>query len=169
MNANIMIVSKSIIGAIMLSKKALAATKHGMSRSRPYSIWNSMRRRCNNPDSRLVKWYTNISYDYKWNTFQGFWEDMKDGYADYLTLDRIDSSKNYCKENCRWATMKEQSRNRKDTIFLPYNGQMLCVTDFAEKIGIKRALLYQRIKRGEPLEMLIRVSRKIPKQLRSAI
>jgi hypothetical protein len=168
MNANIMVVNKPLIGALMLSPKALAATKHGMSRSRPYRIWRSMKVRCERPSERLARWYTGISYDPKWKFFQGFWEDMKNEYADGLTLDRIDSSKNYSKENCRWATMKEQSRNRKDTIFLPYMNQMLCVTDFAEKVGIKRTLLYQRIERGESLEQLTRPSRKT-KQLRGAI
>jgi hypothetical protein len=65
--------------------------------------------------------------------------------------------------------MKDQSRNRRDTIFLPYQGQMICVSDFAEKVGIKRALLYQRIERGESLDKLTRPSRKNSKQLRSAL
>ena len=153
----------------MLSPKALAATKHGMSRSRPYRIWRGMKLRCERPDERLARWYTGISYDPRWKSFEKFWEDMKDSYADGLTLDRIDSSKDYCKANCRWVTMKDQSRNRRDTIFLPYQGQMICVSDFAEKVGIKRALLYQRIERGESLDKLTRPSRKNSKQLRSAL
>jgi len=168
MNDNIMVVSKPLLGAFMLSKKALAATKHGMSRSRPYRIWRGMKVRCEQPDARSARWYTGISYDPRWKLFELFWEDMKEGYAENLTLDRIDSSKNYSKDNCRWATMKEQSRNRKDTIFLPYMNQVICLSDFAEKVGVKRSLLYQRVQRGESLDQLVRPSRKY-KQLRSAL
>jgi hypothetical protein len=145
---------------IGMNKRAASATKHGMSRTRAYRAWTAMKRRCDSPDSRLARWYTEIQYDPKWATFEGFWEDMKFGYADHLTLDRIDSSKDYSKENCRWATMKEQSRNRKDNVFLPYNGKMLCVSDYAEKVGLPRSLIYQRVKRGESLSMIGRPSRK---------
>jgi predicted DNA-binding transcriptional regulator AlpA len=163
-----MIASNLSKGAIMLSTRALAATKHGMSRSRPYRIWRGFRQRCDSPSERHARWYTGISYDPKWKTFKGFWEDMKEGYADHLTLDRIDSSKDYCKENCRWATMKEQSRNRKDTIFIPYNGEMLCVTDVAKKVGMNRSLLYKRLENNCPLDKLFRPSRKAPKEMRIA-
>jgi hypothetical protein len=72
MNANIMVVNKPLIGALMLSPKALAATKHGMSRSRPYRIWRSMKVRCERPSERLARWYTGISYDPKWKFLRGF-------------------------------------------------------------------------------------------------
>jgi hypothetical protein len=92
--------------------------------------------------------------------FENFWADMGDTYADGLTLDRIDSTKDYYKDNCRWVTMHQQSRNRKDTIFLPHNGEMVCVTDFAAAHNVKRAILYQRIKRGVPLDQILLPSRK---------
>ena len=43
--------------------------------------------------------------------FENFYADMKNGYTDSMTIDRIDSSKNYCKENCRWISKSENSRN----------------------------------------------------------
>lgn len=54
-----------------------------------------------------------IFYIDKWATFRGFWEDMSEGYADQLTLDRIDNNKGYYKENCRWATKSLQERNKR--------------------------------------------------------
>lgn len=150
-----------------MSYQAINATKHGMSRTRQYHIWRGMRERCNNPDARHARWYTGITYDPDWHTFEGFWQDMKDGYADNLTLDRIDSGKNYCKANCRWITMKDQARNRKNNVMLPYKGQMLCVSDYADKIGLPRALIYQRVQRGVAINELATPSRK--KQLRGAI
>ena len=151
----------------MENKKALAATRHGMSRTRPYGIWNSMRRRCNNPDARLARWYSGITYDSAWDKFENFWADMQDGYADNLTLDRIDSSKDYSKENCRWVDMKAQARNRRNNVWIPYEGEMLCVTDVANKVGISRSLLYKRLENNCPLERLFEPSRK--RNLRSAI
>ncbi len=53
-----------------------------------------------------------INYDPKWETFLGFWEEMKEGYADNLTIDRIDNDGNYCKENCRWAILQQQAQKR---------------------------------------------------------
>jgi len=144
----------------MPSTKALAATKHGLSRTRQYRAWCAMKRRCDNPDTRHSRWYSNISYDPRWASFDAFWEDMKDGYADDLTLDRIDSSEGYCKENCRWVTMKTQSRNRRDNIYLEHNGEKLCVTDFAKAVGLPRSLIYSRIKNGCPVEKLTEPSRK---------
>ena len=150
-----------------MSYQAINATTHGMSRTRQYRIWRGMRERCNSPDTRHARWYTGITYEPDWNTFEGFWQDMKDGYADNLTLDRIDPSKDYCKANCRWLTMKDQSRNRRDNVWVEYEGQTLCVSDYADKIGLPRALIYQRVKRGVALTELASLSRK--KQLKGAI
>jgi len=143
-------------GDIMAGRKPT----HGMSKTRPYHIWRMMKTRCDNPNPRLARFYNGISYDPKWKTFEGFWQDMQAGYDESLTLDRIDSKKNYCKDNCRWATMKEQSRNRKDNVLIPYNGETLCASDFADKVGLPRSLIYTRVARGEPLHMLSRPSRK---------
>lgn len=93
--------------------------KHGMYNSRPMSIYGHMKSRCDNPSEAGYEEYgaRGISYDEKWKTFQGFWEDMKEGYADNLEIDRIDPNKDYLKENCRWVDHVIQcfnTRKRKD-------------------------------------------------------
>jgi hypothetical protein len=48
----------------------------------------------------------------RWLRFENFWEDMKKGYSDDLSIDRINNDGNYEPGNCRWATAKEQANNK---------------------------------------------------------
>lgn len=80
-------------------------TKHGLRNSRPYYIWRGLKVRCSNPNNPDWGEYggRGISYDTKWESFKGFWEDMQEGYSEDLILDRIDPNGSYTKENCRWV------------------------------------------------------------------
>lgn len=84
----------------------------GLCDSPTYRSWESMKSRCNGTGGKKnIKWYSNIDYDSKWEYFADFFEDM--GIRpEGTSLDRIDNLKGYSKENCRWATAKEQSSNR---------------------------------------------------------
>ena len=109
------------IGAIKscgcLNRKLSAerGTKHGMYNTKVYSVWQAMLQRCNNPRAGGYKDYggRGITHDPKWSTFEGFWEDMSQGYAEGLTLERFDVNGNYCKDNCSWETFSAQSHNRR--------------------------------------------------------
>jgi hypothetical protein len=85
------------------------------SKTRPYRIWRDMRRRCNCVSRVGYENYggRGISYDHKWETFEGFWEDMEGGYSDKLTLERIDVNGNYQLSNCKWVEKSEQARNKR--------------------------------------------------------
>lgn len=73
-----------------------------------------MMQRGKNPRITRAKYYSlrGITVCPEWQTFEGFWNDMQDGYADNLSIDRIDNDKGYFVENCRWATSHEQRMNR---------------------------------------------------------
>lgn len=117
------------------------------SRTRPYRIWLNIKSRCNWESGDCYQNYggRGITYDPKWETFDGFWEDMKDGYEKNLTIDRVDNNGNYTKENCRWATKKEQSNNKRNNILITMDGKTQNLTQWCEELGLKRATIYSRI------------------------
>jgi len=91
-------------------------TKHGMSRSKEYRVWDSMVRRCHSQSHHAFKDYgaRGITVCDKWKKFEGFIEDM--GLKpDGLSIERINNDLGYSKENCKWATVTEQARNRRAT------------------------------------------------------
>jgi hypothetical protein len=93
------------------------AKTHGMSGTRQYKVWLSMKRRCDNPTSEFFHIYggRGITYCEEWEKFENFWKDMNNGYEDHLEIDRIDPDGNYFKENCRWVDEGLQNYNRRIT------------------------------------------------------
>lgn len=119
--------------------------------SKFYRAWVNMKSRCTNKKLKDYIRYggRGITICEKWNTFDGFIEDMLPTYEDNLTLDRIDNSKGYSKENCRWATPKEQAlntRNVERAKRYKYNGKSYTVRELAEVSGIKRTTLDMRLR-----------------------
>ena len=89
-------------------------SKHGMAGTKVYRAWKGMRQRCTNPNYEHYDRYggRGISYSPDWERFENFYRDMGEPPGDNYQLDRIDNNGNYCKENCHWATPKENCNNR---------------------------------------------------------
>lgn len=116
-------------------------TTHGMKNSREYRIWDGMKKRCLKPSSASYKNYgaKGISICEKWLKFEGFFEDM--GYSNGKCLDRIDNSKGYFKENCRWVTYTENNRNKTTNVLI--DGKTLA--EWSELRGISQQVISYRI------------------------
>ncbi len=106
-------------GCIHREGLARRNTTHGKYHTRLHGIWNGMKQRCNNPNNHKYKDYggRGISVCVEWeDDFGAFYEwSMSNGYAEGLSVDRIDNDGNYCPGNCRWATATEQRHNRRDS------------------------------------------------------
>ncbi len=90
------------------------STTHGMCGTATYSTWNCMKTRCENPKTKNYKNYggRGITVCGRWDKFENFLEDMGEK-PEGLSIERVDNNKGYFKENCKWATCTEQSRNRR--------------------------------------------------------
>lgn len=91
--------------------------RHGMAESPLYRRWANIIQRCTNPNNPGWENYggRGIAVCDRWrDSFAWFEQDMADGYADGLTIDRIDPDGDYEPGNCRWATVQEQARNKSE-------------------------------------------------------
>lgn len=135
-------------------------TKYSESYYRLYRIWSGMKQRCYNQKLREYKWYgaRGIKVCDEWRQdFQSFyvWA-LANGYTDDLSLDRIDGDKNYCPDNCRWATDKEQHNNQSNNIKITYGNKTQTLKQWSEELNINYSTLRMRLERGWSVERAIR-------------
>ena len=126
-------------------------TRHGMCYTRINSIYRKMKQRCFWKDDPRYKDYggRGITITSEWlgrNGFLNFYKwAMENGYSDELSIDRINVNGNYEPSNCRWITMKEQSRNTRKTIWITYNGETRMLKEWSEYLNIPYERLRQRL------------------------
>lgn len=133
--------------------------KHGLKDSRVYRIWSCMKTRCFNTKDEHYKNYgaRGITVCDEWKEdFQAFYDwSMANGYEEGLTIDRINPDGNYEPSNCRWATKKEQTKNRRNSIFVTHNGETKTLAEWSAETGIYYQTLVYRYKAGKtPAEIL---------------
>lgn len=127
------------------------AHTHKMTGTRLYSTYRSMIDRCYNTKVQCYPRYggkgTRVCEEWL-SGFEAFrdWAVLS-GYADHLTIDRIDNSGNYGPDNCRWATNKEQCNNRRNNIRITLNGETKTLTQWCETLKLNYGTVRSRIKR----------------------
>jgi hypothetical protein len=127
--------------------------KHRLSHTQFSNTYYTMRSRCEKPHNKNYKFYGAKGTTCSWNTFEQFKLDMYESFVESLklnegkriSLDRIDNSKGYSKENCRWATYKEQGANRTNNRLIKHNNETRCLTEWAELHNMKVVTLWARI------------------------
>ena len=131
--------------------------KHGhISDGKPtktYRAWRNMRNRCNNPNFKQRKDYAGrgITVCERWNSFENFLEDMGE-CPEGLTLERKNNDEGYCKNNCKWATYKEQLNNQRSNRILSYDGKQMNVRRWADYTGLPYRTILSRLASGWSVE-----------------
>lgn len=112
--------------------------KNVSSNSPTARAWQRMRERCLNPRRHNYKFYggRGITICSRWDSFEAFHADMGDRPVG-TTLDRIDNEGPYSPENCRWATVKEQARNRRSSALVAYRGETKAIAEWCELLGLE--------------------------------
>lgn len=127
-------------------------SKHGMSKTRIYNIWQRIKQRCYNTKDASYSNYGGrgiIMCDEWKNDFMSFCEwAIKNGYSAKLTIDRIDVDGNYEPSNCRWADKDTQENNKRSNVSITYNGETMNISQWAKKLGLPVNILLNRRRLG---------------------
>ena len=130
--------------------KCLHNDAHRMTDTRPWRIWKGLLERTTKTWAPGYKHYggRGISVTPRWYVFKNFWQDMSSGYAEHLTIERVDVNGDYCKENCRWATNMEQQANKRNNRTVRYQGEYLHLAEFCRRAGVTRAAITRHLNAG---------------------
>lgn len=122
-------------------------TTHHLSRTPEYNVWQCMRQRCNNPKYHSFHYYggRGIQVSPRWRYFEAFLADVGPRPSPQHKLERVRNDGDYEPGNVKWATDKEQARNRRNSIRLHFNGRDHYIPDLARAYRISRGTLYGRI------------------------
>lgn len=131
-----------------ISKEIFNSKTNGMTNSRTYNIWKQMKYRCSgiSKNERIKRHYFDkgIKVCDKWKEFSGFLEDMGEA-PDGLSIDRKNNDAGYNKENCRWATPKQQMNNTSRNRIITANGFTRTLSEWADILGCNRHVIGHRI------------------------
>ena len=128
----------------------MSGWRHGRSRTSLHNTWCTMIERCTNPKSGKWSVYggRGIRVCERWLTFELFLADMGERPSAKHSLDRIDVDGDYEPGNCRWATQREQQRNRRNNHIVEYRGERACLAEWAERTGIRHHTILYRLRSG---------------------
>ena len=141
-------------GCLARELASMRSAKHQQTGTRLYKIWHNMKQRCENPNNKSYQNYgaRGIFICAEWNDFEPFYRwAISHGYNESLTIERIDNNGPYCPENCEWANLKRQARNKRNVPL--YHGKSLA--EWAEITGLPYERMRGRLRRGLTWEKVI--------------
>ena len=129
---------------------------HKKRNTRLYITWRNMKQRCYNPNNVSYRQYggrgIEVCEEWKSNFLAFYNWAMANGYADNLTIDRIDVNGNYEPDNCRWASVKEQNNNKSSNHLITYKGKTQTIKQWAEELGISSYTICSRLNQNWDIE-----------------
>lgn len=124
---------------------------HGESYSVEYRVWQMMRLRCTEPENAAYPSYggRGITICDRWLTsVEAFIEDMgRKPFPEY-EIDRINNDKGYEPDNCRWATRKQNDRNRRSNHLITVGDETLSIAEWSERSGVSHSTITKRLAKG---------------------
>lgn len=147
------LIDKTSTGCGCRQRETVSRAKrtHGMKNTPEWRVWAAMKDRCYNPNAQRYAVYgaRGIAICDRWrDSFEAFYEDMGPRPEAGYQIDRIDNDGPYEPGNCRWATAKQNTRNRRNKRMLTHEGRTLCVAEWAEVRGFHRNDILSRLQRG---------------------
>lgn len=134
-------------------------TTHGASKTVEHKLWEAMIERCENRNNKHFGLYggRGIKVCARWReSFAAFLSDMGKRPSTSHSLDRFPNTNgNYEPSNVRWATSKQQGRNKRNNRLLEFNGETLCASEWAERYGLDPSALGARLRLGWSIEAAI--------------
>lgn len=143
-------------GYKMTSKKNMV---HGKTRTKLYYVWRGILNRCENKKFKSFLDYgaRGISVCEDWHDPKKFFEWAEEsGYHDGLEIDRKDTNGNYCPDNCRWITRKENANNKRNNKIIEHNGESKTLAEWARYYDVNYKNLSRNLKKGYSLEEAVK-------------
>lgn len=138
---------------------------HGKTNTKLFEVWQSMKQRCYDKNHQNYEDYggRGIIVCDEWKSdFQAFYDwAMANGYADKLTIDRVDVNGNYEPSNCRWANKIVQANNKRNNHLIEYKGKTYTIAELSRKHNIGYSCLYMRIQEGWDIERALTLKPKL--------
>ena len=145
-----------------------ANTTHGLIDSSEYRTWLNIKARCCNKNHLDFPGYggRGITVCDEWKeSFEAFYRDMGPRPSPQHSIDRRENDKGYSKENCRWATQKEQCNNRRTNVVYDFDGEKKTLTEWCQEFNVDYELVRKRIKKGisfeDALDAVASITKKI--------
>jgi hypothetical protein len=134
-------VTESLVAASRQRRGVASPTyKHGQTKTKEHRTWVGIKRRCYNKSDHKYEIYgaRGITMCDRWlESFHNFLDDMGKAPTKAHTIDRVNVNGNYTPDNCRWATTAEQANNKRNTVLIEFDGEILAMTTFCKKYNLR--------------------------------